>query len=162
MGDTGLLPESMGELTEEQARGAAALTFYRTTPLRAIQWVVEYLGLEVREASALLKHKDVMRASCDLHALCTSDWDELTISLRAPLYHVILDLLGSTKDHTRIEGARLASRLVEVQARDERKERAAERMKQAAQAKIAGEKRVQALSDYDLTAEIAETLGTLH
>ncbi len=160
--DPGLLPESMGELTDDEARAAGASVVHRNAPLRALQWVIDNLGVGVREAAALLKSSKVERAACDLHALCTSDWDDLTTSLQRPLYTAILDLLASQKDHTRIEGARLAARLVEVRAKDERKEKAARAPLLAAQAKAEGERRTQGLTDDQLAQEIASTMATLH
>ena len=160
--DGGILPDSMADLTQDEVIAVVASAKHRNSPMLALQALMESTSLGPREASALMLRSDIDKASCELVRLLTNDWDDMARALRAPTFRVIVDLLNSPKDHTRIEGARLAARLVEVQAKEERKEMAARRQQDQARAMIEKRAKLEHLTDEELAANITARTAALH
>lgn len=160
--DGGILPDSMADLTQDEVVAVVASAKHRNSPMLALQALMESTGLGPREASALMLREDIDKASCELVRLLTNDWDEMARALRAPTFRVIIGLLNSPKDHTRIEGARLAARLVEVQAKEERKEAVARRQQDQARALAEKRSKLEHMSNDELAANITARISALH
>lgn len=155
MDEDGLLPESFGDLTNIEAQAALAQVLYNNNGLKVQCYLIGQHGLSAREAASIALKPEVQRAASRAQSLFTSDWDALATSLRGPLMSTILDLLGSPKDNTRIEGARLAAQLVEKHAAAERKSRSANAHSEAAARLVAEERAAETMTDDDIFQEIS-------